>query len=501
MGLLDFFKKSNNKAEENKNTEELDKADFVAKESTKETPKETPKEQKAVDNTQKSETGFVLGVMDTFKLIDSKDLVIVGNVKGTVHVGDAVYCANQGDDEGGMFLTTILGIEINAKQPVNEAADCHVGLKLENAAEAGIKIGTVLFTREKSTSEVHDAYISALGDTYVMSKGLNLTDEELENLSVTDLSEIWRMFAWFHGKNKEHEDEDKRADNRKKIERIAAVICKKLLVLNEIYYLYNKQTGEPHMFSRTVKREEGYLCTPPDIMLITKAYQPVMEKYYAGDRFELRKIENGEDGKGIYNFLGSTFYLNGACGIEVNSAEVSVDASMLVPKPDYSGIPEINIPVTNPDVERWMLLIGQMNSPETEDEKLIYKLYYGFMSSEMVKAKFLIPMQKDPAQTETPDENGKVTLKKDTTINFPTMDGKYGRPAVRMFTDWKRLRMAFPDEKWGGMIQPISGFINAMDCAINATQFPKAGDYVGEEMYKDMEELAKKKQGQDKSPQ
>ena len=41
----------------------------------------------------------------------------------------------------------------------------------------------------------------------------------------------------------------------------------------------------------------------------------------------------------IYNFLGSTFYLNGACGVKVIYDNFSIDACMLVEKPDYSNLP------------------------------------------------------------------------------------------------------------------------------------------------------------------
>ena len=47
--------------------------------------------------------------------------------------------------------------------------------------------------------------------------------------------------------------------------------------------------------------------------------------------------------------------------------------SALVQKPDFSNLPEIQVPVMNPDLVRWMLLMGQLDSPTTEDEEVIYK--------------------------------------------------------------------------------------------------------------------------------
>ena len=56
---------------------------------------------------------FVLGVEDRFALLNTKDIVVVGYVEGTVRVGAAVYVTNFSDDEEGeILLTTVLGIEL-----------------------------------------------------------------------------------------------------------------------------------------------------------------------------------------------------------------------------------------------------------------------------------------------------------------------------------------------------------------------------------------------------
>ena len=53
-------------------------------------------------------------------------------------------------------------------------------------------------------------------------------------------------------------------------------------------------------------------------------------------------------------------------------------------KPDYSHLPEVERPVMNPDLERWLLLIGQMEQTESGDSKTVYKVYYRFLAKEMV---------------------------------------------------------------------------------------------------------------------
>jgi len=445
----------------------------------------------AIKNEDNESVGesFVFGVQDTFKLLNSNDLVVIVRVKGTVKPGMAVYVSNVGDDNGSILLTTVLGLEMD-QIPVEIATDCLVTLKLDASQKSDIKIGSIVHTREISTSEVHDAYISAIGDAYVMHKDLELSEDEIARMSITDCGEAWRLFHWLQSKN-ENPSEEQKQSYRKKVDKLADSLCKKILAIDEIYTVYNKRTGEPQMFSHTVAQDNGsYMCTPPDILIISKAYAKAYEAMYTTEKFEIRKIENGEKKDGIYNFLGSTFYLNGACGISVLSEQTSIDASMLVPKPDYSNTPQINIPVTNPDLMRWMLLIGQLGKPETPDEELIYKLYYRFMSLEMPKAMFVIPM-KSEGEIPKGEEDGKTVLKQGVQFDFPTMNGKNEKAAIRMFTDWKRLQMEF-DSDWSGYIQPISGMIDIFDCAINATKYPEAGCYISKDMYEDMVKLSEK---------
>ncbi len=44
------------------------------------------------------------------------------------------------------------------------------------------------------------------------------------------------------------------------------------------------------------------MCTPQDIMIFTEAYKSVMSTQFQEDRFEIKKIENGENRDGIRNF-------------------------------------------------------------------------------------------------------------------------------------------------------------------------------------------------------
>lgn len=482
MGLFDLFKKKQEEAVE---------ANVAGENTASETIEQENSEKKDnVTNQADTSTGMCMAILDTFSLQNHDDLVVVGKVSGTVYEGQAVCVRNCGEDEEAMTFTLVVGIETGPGVTAKEAKDCHVGLRIENGKQLNLKKGTVLYTPECSEEQIRGAYTTALGDIFVAKQDLEIAEADMEKLSLADCAEIWRLFIWFQTQVVKQKDEEKLKVHRERLSKLALAMGKKLLEADAIYCVYSKDTGEPYMFSQTVRQNNGnYMCTPPHILVVTKQYEKQVMDSLPADKFEMKRIENGEDKKGIYNFLGSTFYLNGACEVAIQAHQSTVAAEMIVPKPDYSQVKPINVPVTNPDLVRWMLLIGQMGKPEGEDQELIYRLYYRFMAIEMTKAKFLIPMKHEGEMPKT-DEDGKTVLKDGMSMQFPTMDGKYGRPAVRMFTDWKRLHMAF-DEEWNGMIQPIEGMIGVFDCAINATEYPQAGCYVGQDMFEDMKKLVK----------
>ena len=429
---------------------------------------------------------FYLGVEDTFRLKETLDLVVVGKVHGTIRTGAAVYISNPGDDDAPTNLTTVVGLEKNNREMVESATDTFVGVRIEAGSKLNLKTGSVLYTRDISAKDVHDAYIHALGDGLIGFRHMKLEQADYDKLSLTDLVEVRRLYKWMVESKKEQETEEIAAFNQQVFETLNQTICKRILSVKEIYTVVNKRTGEPHMVSKTYEREDGnYVTSPPDIILITKAYLEVWKNSFQPERFDIVKIENGEDGKGIYNFLGSTFYLNGACGVTVLFNDFAIDGSMLVPKPDYSNVPPVQVPVTNPDLVRWMILLGQMEPNHSDEEDKLRQIYYGFLFRELKKAQFIVPIKMD-AEMDPPDKDGKTVLKKDGQMMIAFQKGKGEKDAVRMYTDWKRLRMAYKEEEgWSGLIQPISGMIEPFDCAINATPVEALGCYVDKAFYEE----------------
>ncbi len=428
--------------------------------------------------------GMVMGVLSIVQECGNGDIIISGRISGTLHEGDAVYITNCGDDDAPTFLSTIASIIIGKNGRVETATDCVAAIRIQGGMAFKIKEGTVVYSGKPSSEDIRNAYINALGDVFVGFQKLQLSYNDIEKLSLADLAEIWHLFIWHMSKNDNNIDEESRKQYVKKQESLVEAICQKLLAVKEIYCIYSKATGEPYMFSKTIKQENGYMCTPPHILLFTKSMSKIIMSSLSEEIYGVMQIKNGEDGKGIYNFLGSVFYLNGVNEVAIQVHNTTIPAQMLVPKPDYSNIQPGNIPVTNPDVVRWMLLMGQIGTPKGDDAEVIYRLYYGFMARELKKAKLLIPMQHD-GQLPKGDKDGNAVLKKDVQIKIATGPGKGERPAVRMFTDWRQLRMAYGEE-WSGMVETVENMINKFDCVINAAKFPLAGCYISKDMYEEM---------------
>ena len=474
MGIFDFLKKT----EATKTTE--------ITESNKEA--------------EEAKGNACLGVLDLFPMKETNQLLIVGSLEGSLNVGDQLQFCNP--DQGMEILGSV---EVKKLSSQNKDADSLTDEVLAHLVVDRIpsldklKKGSVLFSLGVDEEQKLSSYSDALYRAFVAIQEGQLTNEDYLASSLDDSVEILRLFLWKCRQNQETESEESYQANTRKLERLAEIVKDKLLAADSVYAVYSEKTGEPYLFSTTYDRgEEGYLCTDPMIMLLTPSwYRQFKETIDSRPNSVVKLIENTEDKKGIENFLGTAFYLNGALGTIFNSKEVSISASALVQKPDFSDLPEIQVPVMNPDLVRWMLLMGQLDYPIKEEQELLYKLYYKFFSEALPKAKFLIPLDAASEFKDDGQEANSFVLEKDSSFNIPVKEGKDGRNSVPVFTDWKRLRMVF-DEKWNGMIEEAGGMIEVFDYAINPTEYYEAGAYVSLTAFKEMQKFSEELEGRAK---
>ena len=471
MGIFDFLKKT----EATKTTE--------ITESNKES--------------EEAKGNACLGVLGFFPMEEKGELLIAANLEGSLKVGDCLSFCNpdQGMDALGSVVVKKLSCHKEDVEALNDEELVYLEVDKVPSLDK-LKKGSVLYSQGVEEKKRSSTYGYALYRAFVTIQEGKVGDEDYQALSLEDSIEILQAFLWDCRQNQETESEESYQSNTRKLERLAEIVKDKLLAADSVYAVYSEKTGEPYLFSTTYDRgEEGYLCTDPMIMLLTPSwYRQFKETIDSRPNSVVKLIENTEDKKGIENFLGTAFYLNGAMGAIFNSKEVSISASALVQKPDFSNLPEIQVPVMNPDLVRWMLLMGQLDSPTTEDEEVIYKLYYKFFSMAVPKAKFLLPLEAASGLSEGGQESNSFVLEESAKFNIPTGEGKNGRNSVPVFTDWKRLRMVF-DEKWNGMIESAGNMIEFFDYAINPTEYHEAGAYVSLTAFRDMQKLSEEQEG------
>lgn len=466
--------------------------DFFKK--TKET-----EETEATKEIEETKSEICLGVLDLFPIKESNQLLIVGSLEGSLKRGDCLHFCNP--DQGMVSLGTLVVKKLSSQQKdrdfLTDEPLAHLVVDMDSSLTK-LKKGSVLYSPGIDEETRLSAYTDTIYRAFVAIQKGQLTNEDYLAASLEDSVEIMRLFLWKCRQEQETESEESYQDNARKLERLAEIVRDKLLEADSIYAVYSEKTGEPYLFSTTYDRgEDGYLCTDPMIMLFTpRWYHQFKETIDSRPNSTVKLIENTADKKGIENFLGTAFYLNGALGVIFNTKEVSISCSVLVQKPDFSGLPETQVPLMNPELVRWMLLMGQMDKPSKEDEKLIYSLYYKFFSIALPKAKFLLPLDAISGFPKKDQELHSFVLEKDSNFNIPCRDGKNGRNSVPVFTDWKRFRMVF-DEKWNGMIETAGAMIEVFDYAINPTEYLEAGAYVSKESFDEMKKLTDKLEDRD----
>ena len=474
MGLFDKISK--------KKEDEVEEEVVVAAK----TPEELKNEKMA------KSSSFVMGVEKIIPADTEDEIVLIGKMDGSAVAGSDVIVSNPGSDADVKADISILGIQTDEGE-VMATAGGNVALRVKKNSDREYRIGDVVYTSDVALESKVHSYVKALTNAYVADKGLNLTREEVSALSTTDVEEIWRYYGWFIREIDKDDSEEKQREHATKVSLIGSTLCNKIMVADYIYCVFSSLTGEPYLFSRTVRNEDGsYMCTAPNVRVFTEAYKERMEEIFKDEEYVIKKIENGPEKQGIFNFFGTVFYLNGAAGVEIISEDTTVSAGSLVKAPDYSNVPKNSIPVSNPGLVRWMLLMGQLKDEDTKTEegRIIYTLYYNLLSVELVKAKFLVPIRSNK-DLPGASEEGRVTVSAGTVIGLPVVPGKDGRQAIRLFTDWRHLYSEFGD-KGGAAVETIDSLISTFDCAINLGQFPRAGRYISLETYNDMEAVAQK---------
>ena len=422
---------------------------------------------------KKENTTVVFGVEEILPTPnDSEDLVVIGLVRGTIHVGDEVIITNLGSDNDKPAKAVISALEDANKGQVKKASGDNVVVTIKDGKKHNVYKGTVLHSEGVSEDKLRASYLYAIINAFFFWQGGELTDEDRRRFSIADLIEIWRQSIHFCDTQASDENY---AYYFEKIIILMEQVRATLLTLDEIYAVYSVKTGEPALFISSTRNKDGSL-EPAETMvrLIPTAYK---EKITYPDEFELRCIENGLNKDGILNFLNEVIFLNGAEGIEFISDKTSINAKALIKAPDLEGMREVDKPIMNPEVVRCLLMLGQIGDTTTlgkRDRDFLSKLYLNRLTEALKTARFIVPIKVE-GELPKPNEKGETSFAEDVKYELAMKELKDNKKAVPIFTDWKRFNEEYGDG-WRGLLQPLGGPLIPHPVLINGTLYFETGN-------------------------
>ena len=422
---------------------------------------------------KKENTTVVFGVEEILPTPnDSEDLVVIGLVRGTIHVGDEVIITNLGSDNDKPAKAVISALEDANKGQVKKASGDNVVVTIKDGKKHNVYKGTVLHSEGVSEDKLRASYLYAIINAFLFWQNGILMDEDRRRFSIADLIEIWRQSIHFCDTQASDENY---AYYFEKIIILMEQVRATLLTLDEIYAVYSVKTGEPALFISPTRNKDGSL-EPAETMvrLIPTAYK---EKITYPDEFELRCIENGLNKDGILNFLNEVIFLNGAEGIEFISDKTSINAKALIKSPDLEGMREVDKPIMNPDVVRCLLMLGQIGDTTTlgkRDRDFLSKLYLNRLTEALKTARFIVPIKVE-GELPKPNEKGETSFAEDVKYEVAMKELKDNKKAVPIFTDWKRFNEEYGDG-WRGLLQPLGGPLIPHPVLINGTLYFETGN-------------------------
>ena len=406
---------------------------------------------------------------------DSEDLVVIGLVRGTIHVGDEVIITNLGSDNDKTAKAVISALEDANKGQVKKASGDNVVVTIKDGKKHNVYKGTVLHFEGVSEDDLRASYLYAIINAFFFWQNGKLMDEDRRRFSIADLIEIWRQSIRFCDDSAAQHSHGTHAFYLEKILLLMEQVRATLLTLDEIYAVYSVKTGEPALFISSTRNKDGSL-EPAETMvrLIPAAYK---EKITYPDEFVIRRIENGPDKDGIQNFLNEVIFLNGAEGIEFISDETSINAKALVKSPDLEGMREVDKPIMNPEVVRCLLMIGQISDTTTlgkRDRDFLSNLYFHRLTEALKTARFIVPIKVE-GELPKPNEKGETSFAEDVKYEVAMKELKDNKKAVPIFTDWKRFNDEYGEE-WRGLLQPLGGPLIPHPVLINGTLYLETGN-------------------------
>lgn len=422
---------------------------------------------------EEAEPICLLGVSDVIGVDDNAtDLIIEGFVQGTLKVGDELVVTKISCLSKTPVKTVISSIYVDEDE-VQEASEKMVKVKVKDGNKLGIYKGTMLHSENVTYTQVYHAYRFTMDIAFVRQQDGILTEEDREKLAASDISEIWSLYWKAHFEEFEKVKEIKmKVDQRRRD--FFNLIREKLFLLDDIYVLYSPITNEPYVFARaSLDGNKGMTVSHSWVTLIPSSYIHYRKEIYKKDeRFDFKRIENGPEKEGIRNFLRDLFIYDGVESIQYFTEDTLIFAKELMDLPNYEGVDEAEIPVTNPDLMKFLHLSSQSDGIEDKEQKNIGKAYFYIFARFTKTAKFIAPMRLH-GYDQFLEDNPQTEIEPNIPFNLAIQQGKTKEKAVQVYTDWKRLRKHFGEE-YKGLVVTLDELIKDYDVVINPGEYPIA---------------------------
>ncbi len=293
---------------------------------------------------------------------------------------------------------------------------------------------------------MNEARKDEIGKKFLLSPYILM--EECGELEIQELIFLIHSAKYFKEKGAfpgDHLDE--------RIKVFLEVLKDKIKDAESLYIAYEKRTGYP------------YIDAESRVWMFSKEeYAANAEDYFRQQllMLEMKKIEREE----ILKTLGE-LHIWGLRRIIMDNGQymIELDRDELLPPPDFSGTPEINIPVTNPGLQQALIAFFQMMSSglQFEGKQRVLQVMEGRMLDEVIQAKYLLPMQLKEQSPSVPNEQGMTTLKEGTTIQFAVLGGEGDSSWLPVFTDWPEFEKAYDKTVWSSNVVTYDDIVALSD--------------------------------------
>lgn len=458
MGLFNSFKKKNRQEDNSKELQE----ENISVRSESGVPECRPRD-------------FLFEIRDIFALKE-QGCVLVGEVaNGEIAPGTKVAYLDQNGKK--IFNCTIDAIEQNGIK-MKKAPACYMGVygpnfsfMIKDFAPNAFQKGNFLYLEAEGEAELTPLEMAfeecrlprqRKKELEEMFEQGNYGEEAVSGISIQDT-----VFLMNTARNRMLQKEGTPEENagwEAAAKQLYQAVADKVKALDTVFLTFDKNTGFPFL-------NNGFVD-----VYSSKEYAELAVLYYSGQFRELEVKElpvsrpdkvNITAGEGetketfrapafaLFYYLGMerVFLNNGLCRAVLKREDI-------LPPPDYTGLPAIQVPVVNPALRLRILDFFAEARWKVNYEKrnVVLKAKEDAMLKEVAGAKFLIPMKYDGKAAKKTGEN-QITFQKDTRLMFAGIKNASGEMFTPVFTDFTEFGKLYPVKEWGGAVVTIQDAI------------------------------------------